>query len=80
MMRNTLYYFAINKPYGMLSQFTDANNRKTLSELFNFPKDVYPIGRLDMDSEGLLLLTNDGDFAYQCTHPKHELNKTYEAV
>jgi 23S rRNA pseudouridine2457 synthase len=77
MMRNTLYYFAINKPYGMLSQFTDANNRKTLSELFNFPKDVYPIGRLDMDSEGLLLLTNDKRLTDHLLNPRNKLEKEY---
>jgi 23S rRNA pseudouridine2457 synthase len=53
-------YFLIYKPYGMLSQFTTDDPRKrTLGELFAFPKDVYPVGRLDEDSEGLLLLTND---------------------
>lgn len=53
-------YFLIYKPYGMLSQFTTDDPRKrTLGELYAFPKDVYPVGRLDEDSEGLLLLTND---------------------
>lgn len=53
-------YFLIYKPYGMLSQFsTDDPAKRTLGELHDFPKDVYPVGRLDEDSEGLLLLTND---------------------
>lgn len=53
-------YFLIYKPYGMLSQFTtDDPQKRTLGELFPFPKDAYPVGRLDEDSEGLLLLTND---------------------
>jgi 23S rRNA pseudouridine2457 synthase len=52
-------YFIINKPYGVLSQFADKENRLTLSSLYNFPKDVYPVGRLDLDSEGLLIITND---------------------
>jgi 23S rRNA pseudouridine2457 synthase len=53
-------YFLIYKPYGMLSQFSSTEpGKRTLGELYDFPKDVYPVGRLDEDSEGLLLLTND---------------------
>lgn len=52
-------YYIANKPYGMLSQFTDSGGRKTLKDLFDFPVDVYPVGRLDSDSEGLLLLSDD---------------------
>lgn len=59
MSNHKLQYFVVNKPYGFLSQFTDKLNRKTLSDIKNIPKDVYPIGRLDMDSEGLLLISND---------------------
>jgi len=57
-------YFLLHKPYGYLSQFTDPTNgqKKTLGELYSFPKDVYPVGRLDEDSEGLILLTNDNQF------------------
>ena len=59
MKHDNLEYFILNKPYGYLSQFTDKLNRKTLANLKNIPKNVYPVGRLDMDSEGLLLLSND---------------------
>lgn len=59
MNNEKLKYFVLHKPFGYLSQFTDKLNRKTLSNLKNIPKDVYPVGRLDMDSEGLLLLSND---------------------
>ena len=74
MRSKSFRYFIVNKPYGVLSQFTDNAGRKTLSGLFNFPKDVYPVGRLDADSEGLLLLTNDKsltDFLLN-PHNKHE--------
>ncbi len=74
MRRNNFKYFAAYKPYGTLSQFTDEENRPTLAGLFDFPKDVYPVGRLDADSEGLLLLTNDKQLTDYLLNPvnKHE--------
>ena len=72
-----LKYFAVYKPYGMLSQFTDTSGRQTLSDLYNFPKDVYPVGRLDMDSEGLLLLTNDKSLTDYLLNPKSMHEKEY---
>jgi 23S rRNA pseudouridine2457 synthase len=71
---NKLKYFIFNKPYGVLSQFTDKNERKTLREFFNFSSDIYPVGRLDMDSEGLLILTNDKSLTNFLLNPsfKHE--------
>jgi len=69
---------AFNKPFGVLSQFTDrsANPRRTLAE-FGLPAQVYPAGRLDFDSEGLLLLTDDGGLAHRLTDPRHKQPKTY---
>lgn len=70
-------YFIINKPYGVLSQFTDKLKRKTLADCFDFPKDVYPVGRLDMDSEGLLLITNDKVLTDQLLNPDKKVDKEY---
>lgn len=69
-------YLAFNKPYGILSQFTSDIMEETLSH-FNLPKDVYACGRLDKDSEGLLLLTNDGALIDRLLNPKNHKAKTY---
>ena len=69
---------ALNKPYGVLCQFTDADGRRTLAG-FVKQKDVYAAGRLDHDSEGLLLLTDDGQLAHRLTDPRHKQTKTYFA-
>jgi 23S rRNA pseudouridine2457 synthase len=68
----------LNKPYGVLCQFTDRSTppRRTLAEFVRH-KDVYAAGRLDYDSEGLLLLTDDGALAHRLTDPRHKLPKTY---
>ncbi len=70
---------AFHKPYGVLSQFTpDGSSNRTLAE-FSFPKDVYPIGRLDADSEGLLLLSEEAVLNEKLLHPKHTHEREYWA-
>jgi 23S rRNA pseudouridine2605 synthase len=72
-------YFLIDKPLGYVSTTKDEMGRKNVTQLL--PKDVkehlYPVGRLDIESEGLILLTNDGELAQKLTHPKYEVEKTY---
>lgn len=71
-------YIALHKPQGVLTTMDDPLNRPTIAQFVDeMPVKVYPVGRLDWDSEGLLILTNDGDFAQKVTHPKHEVTKTY---
>ncbi len=70
-------YFLIYKPFNVLSQFTEEGNKKGLSTLFEFPKDVYPVGRLDADSEGLLILTNDTRLNQKLLHPRNGHWRTY---
>jgi 23S rRNA pseudouridine2457 synthase len=67
-----------NKPYGVISQFSADDKHPTLAEFIPI-KNVYPAGRLDHDSEGLLLLTDDGDLQNRIAHPRHKMSKTYWA-
>lgn len=73
----TYRYYLLNKPFGFLSQFTGEENDQLLGDLFDFPKDVYSVGRLDKDSEGLLILTNDNKFKTKVLDPNEKLPKTY---
>lgn len=77
--KKTIYkYVMLNKPRGYLSTVTDDRGRACVTELVaDAGARLYPVGRLDMDSEGLLLLTNDGDLTYKLTHPKHDIPKIY---
>lgn len=71
-------YIILNKPKGVLTTMEDPHNRPTVADyLGGVPSRVFPVGRLDWDSEGMLLLTNDGDFANKVMHPKAEVTKTY---
>lgn len=76
-MQNKYSYYLAYKPYGMLTQFTDGEGRKTLSDLGRFPKDVYAVGRLDMDSEGLILLTNDKKINHYLLDPEFRHEREY---
>lgn len=71
-------YIMLNKPKGFVTTVKDQFQRPTVMDLIrDISERVYPVGRLDYNTSGLLLLTNDGDFSYKITHPKHKLDKTY---
>ncbi|RWR15018.1 pseudouridine synthase [Siminovitchia fortis] len=73
-------YFLFYKPRGVISAVKDDKNRKVVTDYFaQIPERVYPVGRLDYDTSGLLLLSNDGEFTHLLTHPRHEIKKTYVA-
>ena len=73
-----MVYIMLNKPRGYVTTLSDEADRKTVADLIqDVPERVYPIGRLDMHSEGLLLLTNDGQLAHSLMHPSHEVYKEY---
>ena len=74
-------YLLLNKPRGFVTTLSDEQGRKNAAQLVEgCGKRVYPVGRLDMDSQGLLLFTNDGDFANRMMHPRGEIQKTYHVV
>ena len=75
----TKRYLLLNKPTGYVTTVTDPHDRPTVLDLVDVRERIYPIGRLDVDTEGLLLLTNDGDFAQKMAHPSFEIEKTYLA-
>ena len=73
-------YYLLYKPKGVFSAVADVKGRKVVTDLLPMVKErIYPVGRLDYDTSGILLLTNDGDFAQRLTHPKHEVDKVYVA-
>ena len=71
------HYFIIYKPYLVQSQFSPVDGKKTLADFFDVPKDVYPVGRLDHDSEGLLILTNDKQLNHRLLHPSFQHEREY---
>ncbi|MBO5140368.1 MAG: rRNA pseudouridine synthase [Peptococcaceae bacterium] len=76
-----MVYYLMNKPAGYLTTVKDTHDRPTVMDLLaGIPYRVFPVGRLDFETEGLLLLTNDGEFAYRMTHPKFKIKKTYLAT
>ncbi len=76
-VKDKMIYMAVNKPEGYVSTLKDEMNRNTVMELVDCKERLYPIGRLDKNSTGLILLTNDGDLALKLTHPKYHLPKKY---
>ncbi|MGM0502066.1 MAG: pseudouridine synthase [Bacillota bacterium] len=78
--KERLVYILLNKPAGFITTVDDPKGRRTVLDLINVKQRVYPVGRLDLDTEGLLLLTNDGDVSYALTHPSHQVTKKYIAT
>jgi len=72
-------YLLLNKPTGYVTTVSDPHGRPTVMDLVEAKERIYPVGRLDVDTEGLLLLTNDGDFSQKMAHPSYEIEKTYLA-
>ena len=70
-------YILLNKPIGYVTTVKDQFNRESVLDLVKVKERIVPVGRLDMYTSGALILTNDGDFVYKVTHPKHEVEKTY---
>lgn len=77
---SVMVYYLLHKPRGVVSSVSDPEGRRTVVSLVPGGHRLFPVGRLDFDSEGLLLLTNDGDLAYKLTHPKFEISKTYRVL
>ena len=78
--RREYVYIMLNKPRGFVTTLSDEKGRPNAAQLIDCGTRVYPVGRLDMDSEGLLLFTNDGEFANMLMHPSHEVDKTYRVL
>ncbi len=79
-LQEKLTYLLLNKPKGYISTVRDNFNRPTVLNLLGREQKVFPVGRLDQDTEGVLLLTNDGELTFRLTHPKFEIEKTYQVI
>ena len=79
-LQNENVYILLNKPIEYVTTVKDQFNRKTVLDLVKTNKRLVPVGRLDMYTSGAIILTNDGDFVYKVTHPKHEITKTYNVT
>ncbi|MDP2656056.1 MAG: pseudouridine synthase [bacterium] len=75
-----LIYIVLNKPAGYVTTVNDERGRKTVVDIVGSKERIFPVGRLDKDTTGVLLLTNDGEFAYKLTHPKHNIEKVYDVI
>ncbi|MGV8145013.1 MAG: pseudouridine synthase [Alkaliphilus sp.] len=73
-------YIMLHKPKGYITTVSDQFDRKKVIDLINLKERIFPVGRLDYDTSGLLILTNDGELTYTLTHPKHKVEKTYIAI
>jgi 23S rRNA pseudouridine2605 synthase len=73
-------YLMLNKPSGYITTVSDERSRRTVMDLIDIRERVYPVGRLDRETEGLLLLTNDGELANRITHPRYEIDKEYQIL
>lgn len=78
--REQLIYIALYKPRGIVSTVSSQDQRRTVTDLVDIPERVYPVGRLDVDSEGLILLTNDGELTNRLTHPRYNHEKEYKVL
>ena len=77
--KQTLSYVLLHKPAGVVTTASDPEGRRTVVDVVDHPNRVVPVGRLDVDTTGVLLLTNDGDLAHQLAHPRYEVDKVYVA-
>lgn len=76
-MSSTKLYFLLNKPKGFITTTTDEYGRPTVMDLIKVKEKIFPVGRLDENTTGLIILTNDGEFSNMLTHPSHDISKTY---